>query len=89
MKVTLTGTQSNEGMELEEATSSSPVGTPVKQMGHEQNFDPKIILSTRNAGIGDGADCWNGQAKGDPSIYAPHGHAPDTINDTVNLQTGV
>jgi hypothetical protein len=41
------------------AASCSQAGTPVEQQGHQcihKTFDPKLILSTRNAGIGDEAE---------------------------------
>ena len=46
-------------MEPEEVTSSSQAGTPVEQWRHQpthKTFNPKFILSTRNAGMGDGAE---------------------------------
>jgi hypothetical protein len=40
-------------MEPEETTSSSQTGLPVEEWGHQptyKTFDPKLLLSKRNAG---------------------------------------
>jgi hypothetical protein len=49
----------NGSIESEEATSYSQIGIPVEQWRHQpthKTFNPNFILSTRNAGTGDGAE---------------------------------
>ena len=62
--VALALTHYSEDMEPEEATSCSQAGTPVERQRYlptHQTFNPKFILPTRNAGMGDGAETENGQ----------------------------
>ena len=52
-------THSIEDMEPEEATSCRQAGTSVDQQGHQPThkpFDPKFMLSARNAGTEYGAE---------------------------------
>jgi hypothetical protein len=52
-------THSIEDMEPEEATSCIQAGTLVEPQRHQpthKTFNPKFILSTRNLGIGEGAE---------------------------------
>ena len=59
IEVILPETHSSRDMDPEEITFCVLAGTPVERWGHQptQNtFDPNFILSTRNSGIGDGAE---------------------------------
>jgi hypothetical protein len=59
MGVTLAVTHYIEDVEPEEATSCSQAGTPGEQWRHKptyKTFNPKCILSTSNAGTGEGAE---------------------------------
>ena len=59
MGVTLSVTQNTEEMESKKATSYSQAGTPMELQRHQpthKTFDPKFILSTRNAGMGNGTE---------------------------------
>ena len=47
------------GMEPKEPTTCTVAGSPMEQWGHQsthKTFNPKFILSTRNAGMLDGAE---------------------------------
>ena len=57
--VTLAENHSTVDMETREATSYIHAGTPVEHWLHQPTheiFTPKFILTTRNAGVGDGAE---------------------------------
>ena len=57
-RVTLAVTHYIGDVEPEETTSCQ-AGAPVEQWRHQpthKTFNPKFILSTRNAGMGDGAE---------------------------------
>ena len=57
MEVTITVPHYIGDIEPEEATSCSQAGTPAEPEGHQltnKTFDPKFILFTRNAEVGDG-----------------------------------
>jgi hypothetical protein len=59
MEVKLVVTHSIRDVEPGEAASWGQARTPVEGLGHQptqKTFDPKFILSTRNAGIGDGEE---------------------------------
>ena len=59
MGVTLAVTHSIGDMEPEEATSFSQAATPVERQRHQpthKTFNPKFILSTRNADTGEGTE---------------------------------
>jgi hypothetical protein len=53
MQVTLAEMPNSKNMEPEETTSSSQTGLPVEGWGYQstyKTFDPKLLLSKRNAG---------------------------------------
>ena len=59
MGLTLAVTHYIGDLEPEENTFCIQAGTPVEQERHQpthKHFDPKFILSIRNAGTGDGAE---------------------------------
>ena len=60
MEVSLAVTHNIRYMELEEViTSCSQGGTPMERFGQlptHKTFNPKFILSIRNAGAGDGVE---------------------------------
>jgi len=85
----LAETHSTGDVEPEEVTSCSQAWTPVEQFTHQPThttFNPKSILSTRNAGMGGKNSDWGNGPTGDPT----HEQAPisDTTNGTLlRLQT--
>ena len=74
-------------MEPEEATFCNQAQTPVEQYRHQHThnfFNPKFIMFTNNAGVGDRAKIEHPQPVIGPILDPFYGQAPasDTISDT-------
>ena len=91
-RVFLAVTHYSMDIEPEETSSCSQAGTPMEPYGYQsthKTINPKLILSTRNAGTGDGAETEGMANQLETHSMGKH-QSLTTINDILLcLQTGV